>query len=66
MLGALRKLRDGLAKTRAGFVRSLRGVLGERRAIDEALLEEIEATLLAGDVGVRATGRIVEPAPAAP
>ncbi len=59
MLGALRKLRDGLAKTRAGFVRSLRGVLGERRAIDEALLEEIEATLLSGDVGVRATERIV-------
>jgi fused signal recognition particle receptor len=60
MLGALRKLRDGLAKTRAGFVQTLRGALGERRAIDEGLLEEIEATLLSGDVGVRATGRIVD------
>ncbi len=59
MLGALRKLRDGLAKTRAGFVRSLRGALGAGRAIDEALLEEVEATLLSGDVGVRATERIV-------
>jgi fused signal recognition particle receptor len=59
MLGALRKLRDRLTKTREGFVRSLQGVLGERRTIDDALLEDVEATLLAGDVGVRATERIV-------
>jgi fused signal recognition particle receptor len=59
MLSALRKLRDGLSKTRDGLVRSLEGALGRGRAIDEALLEEIEATLLAGDVGVRATERIV-------
>src|SRR5512145_922049 len=59
MLGALRKLRDRLTKTREDFVRSLRGVLADRRPIADALLEDVEATLLAGDVGVRATERIV-------
>ena len=59
MFGAFKKLRDSLAKTRDGFVRSLETVLGRERPIDEELLEEIEATLLAGDVGVRATERIV-------
>jgi fused signal recognition particle receptor len=44
------RLRQGLAKTRA----RLSGLFGDR-AVDEALYEEIEAALLASDVGVEAT-----------
>jgi len=41
---------QGLARTRA----RLSGLFGDR-AIDEALYEEIETALLAGDAGVEAT-----------
>jgi fused signal recognition particle receptor len=43
-------LRQGLAKTRS----RLSGLFGDR-AVDQALYEEIEAALLASDVGVEAT-----------
>jgi fused signal recognition particle receptor len=59
MLGALKKLKEGLAKTRGGLVRTLRGVISGGHALDESLVDQIEETLLAGDVGVRATSRIV-------
>ena len=53
------RLRSGLGKTRTG----LTGFLGQlalgRKAIDEALLEEIEAQLLMADVGITATSEIV-------
>src|SRR5882724_13492389 len=44
------RLTQGLARTRA----RLSGLFGDR-AIDEALYEEIETALLAGDAGVEAT-----------
>ena len=44
------RLRQGLAKTRS----RLSGLFGDR-AVDQALYEEIEAALLASDVGVEAT-----------
>jgi fused signal recognition particle receptor len=44
------RLRQGLAKTRS----RLSGLFGDR-TVDEALYEEIEAALLASDVGVEAT-----------
>ncbi len=60
MFGALKKLKDGLAKTRGTLVQSLRSVLaGGGAKLDDALLDRIEETLLAGDVGVRATEKIV-------
>lgn len=59
MFGALKKLKEGLAKTRGSFVQSLRGAITSGAKLDESLLETIEETLLAGDVGVRATERIV-------
>ncbi|MFN0152670.1 MAG: signal recognition particle-docking protein FtsY [bacterium] len=61
MFGALKKLKDGLAKTRGTLVQSLRTVLaGGGTKLDDALLDRIEETLLAGDVGVRATEKIVK------
>jgi len=61
MFGALKKLKDGLAKTRGTLVQSLRSALaGGGAKLDDALLDRIEETLLGGDVGVRATERIVK------
>jgi fused signal recognition particle receptor len=46
----LGKLRDGLARTRAGLAASLSSVV-RRGAVDEAVLEDLETALLAADLG---------------
>jgi len=48
------RLKAGLARTRAALVTPL-GELFSRAKVDEALLEELEATLLMADCGVEAT-----------
>jgi len=48
----LKKLSAGLVKTRKKFVGGLQAVLTLGRKIDEDLLDELEETLIAGDVGV--------------
>lgn len=53
------KLKQGLEKTRETLVSGLRSVLLGRR-LDENLIDEIEARLLRGDVGVKATARLLE------
>ncbi len=54
------KLKEGLEKTRTGFVDKLQGVLGVGRKIDETLLEEIEEILITADIGVASTDDIIE------
>ena len=53
------KLRDGLQKTRQGFVAKLEAALSGRR-IDESLYEELEEALIASYVGVEATLIIID------
>jgi fused signal recognition particle receptor len=53
-------LRRGLATTRGGLVGRLAKLFGESRAINPALLEEIEEVLITADIGVRMTDRILE------
>lgn len=57
--GALARLRDRLGKSRAAIGDKLADTLLGAKQIDDALLEEIETLLLAADVGVEATERIV-------
>lgn len=57
--GAFAKLRGGLSRTREAFVGSLRSMLTGRK-LDEALIRELETTLIRGDVGVRTTARLIE------
>src|SRR5206468_834961 len=52
------RLRAGLTKTRNGLLGRLAPLLGRGR-LDAAALEEVEAALLAADVGVRMTERLV-------
>ena len=56
----LERLKSGIQKTRAGLVARLEDALAGRKEIDAALLEELEATLLAADIGVRTTNEILE------
>ena len=56
--GALAKLRSGLTRTRDAFAGRLRSVL-MGRTLDEALIRELEATLIGSDVGVQTTTRLI-------
>lgn len=58
--GFLGRLRDRLAKTREGFVASVRGLFAGRTAIDDELLEELEQVLIQADIGVDTTMTIIE------
>lgn len=54
----LRKLRQGLSKTRVNLVNQLKSIVGQG-PLNEAAVEEIEAILLQADVGVEATDYII-------
>ncbi len=53
------RLKDGLSRTRAQLGGQL-STLFRRTKIDDELLEELEATLLKADVGVEATGFLLD------
>ncbi|MEB3159942.1 MAG: signal recognition particle-docking protein FtsY [Synechocystis sp.] len=54
----LRKLRQGLSKTRVNLVNQLKAIVGQGPLNEEAV-EEIEALLLQADVGIDATDYII-------
>jgi fused signal recognition particle receptor len=56
----LEKLKSGVQKTRAGLVTALEDALQGKKEIDADLLDELEATLISADIGVRTTGEILE------
>jgi fused signal recognition particle receptor len=58
-LGMLKKLREGLSRTRASLTQSLQQMAG-RREIDEAALDDLEADLLAADLGPDLTRRVLD------
>ena len=57
-MGWLDRLKEGLGKTRKGVERSLMQLLG--RGLAPEVLEEVEASLLGADVGVRTADRLIE------
>jgi len=58
--GAIARLKDRLSRSRAGFGERLADTLLGARRLDDELLEEIETLLLTADVGVEATGAIID------
>jgi fused signal recognition particle receptor len=58
--GLFARLRDGLSRTRHSFTEGVADLVLGSKAIDEALLEEIETMLLMADVGVEATREIID------
>lgn len=57
--GVLGKIAKGLAKTREAIFGGIASLL-TGRALDDALIDEIEARLIRADVGVAATRRLVD------
>src|SRR5690348_12948357 len=56
----LEKLKAGVQKTRAGLVNALEDALQGKREIDADLLDELEYTLIAADIGVKTTEEILD------
>ncbi len=54
------KFKEGLAKTRQGFVDEIVKLIKNQYAIDDALLEQIEEILIRADVGVDTAQHIIE------
>jgi fused signal recognition particle receptor len=54
------RLKAGIARTRDGLVGGLTRLFSSRTRLDDATLDELETLLLAADVGVAATSRIIE------
>lgn len=53
------RLRDGLSKTRAVLNTDVRALFSRHSTLDDAFYEELEALLIAGDVGIHAAGHIL-------
>lgn len=58
--GWLERLRQGLTKTRDALGGRLSALFGSGRALDEAFYEDLESALISADVGVTATGHLLE------
>ena len=58
--GFFERLKKGVEKTRTGLVSRLEDVLAGGKQIDAGLLEELEATLIGADLGVRTTAEILD------
>ncbi len=59
-MGFFDKLKQGLAKTRKGFVEKVEQLVVNRKGIDEDLYEELEEVLIQADVGVNTALELVE------
>jgi len=57
-MGFFDRLKDGLAKTRMGFIGKVESIFTGRK-IDRETLEELEETLIVSDVGTKATAEIM-------
>lgn len=57
--GFFGRLKQGLSRTRSNLADSLDSLLGGRKTIDAALLDDIEMQLLTADVGIEATDQVI-------
>lgn len=58
--GFFSRLKEGLTKTRNNIVHGIDAVFGGFSNIDEDFYEELEEILIMGDIGVKATGEILD------
>ena len=58
--GFFGRLKAGLSLTRSRLTGSIEDLVLGEKAVDDALLEDIEAALLSADVGVSTTAEIVD------
>jgi fused signal recognition particle receptor len=53
------RLKDGLAKTKSGFVQNIEGIFAASKKIDEELFNDLEETLIMADVGVETSTALI-------
>jgi len=58
-MGLFDRIKKGLAKTRDKIGRSFRSILPFGRKIDDAVIDELETTMLADDMGPATTARLI-------
>jgi fused signal recognition particle receptor len=58
--GLFERMKRALGATKENLVSKIEAVLASRPAIDEAVLDDLEGTLLSADLGVRVTDRVME------
>ncbi len=59
-MGFLERLKNGLKKTKEGFVNKVSNIFTGRTNIDDELFEELEEVLIQADVGVKTTFTLIE------
>lgn len=59
-MGFLDKLKSGLSKTKENFDSKINNVFSTFRKVDEDFLEELEEVLIMSDMGVDASGKIID------
>jgi len=60
MWGFFEKLKNGLSKTHQGLVEQIDRLVLGKKTIDQDLLDELEGLLFAADLGVKASGQLIE------
>ncbi len=60
MKGIFTRLRDGLAKTRKALTEQVDRLVVGKKEIDDEALERLEEILIMGDVGVKATNKLIQ------
>jgi fused signal recognition particle receptor len=60
MRGLFEKLKEGLSKTRQGFVEKIDQLLTGAKSIDQDVLEELEGLLFSADLGVKTSSQLIE------
>ena len=59
-MGIFQKIRDGLKKTRDSLMKGLRRMLGSFTKIDEELFDQLEETMIMGDMGAETAVQICD------
>lgn len=59
-MGFFGRLKEGLSKTRNNIVGGIDSVFGGFTSIDDDFYDELEEILIMGDIGVKASGEIIE------
>ncbi len=57
--GFLDRLKQAVASTKAQLVEKIEGIVERKAALDESVLDDLEATLITADLGVRTTQEIL-------
>ncbi len=58
-MGFFDRLKEGLSKTRQNFTQKIEELVGVSVELDEEFLEDLEMLLVAGDVGIKTTEKIM-------